>query len=222
MYKKITFLFVLFLSVFIFRVKVYAECSYDERKTLLNKTKKIEVFFEPNLEKKYFEFKLYNLDKDLYLTITNNLNEKVLTIHNYDLKKEYYSLIDENVDKESIYTINIYSNLYNCFGNKLLSKKLHKGIINEFYFKDICKGIEDYQYCKPILKKSPNISDKNIEEKIKKYKNELKNNNKQNATNDFIIKTIIIKYWYIILFCILCLIIVITLLIINHKRGELD
>ena len=34
MYKKITIIFVLFLSVFLFKFNVYAECSYKERKEL--------------------------------------------------------------------------------------------------------------------------------------------------------------------------------------------
>ena len=74
---KYILLFVIFMFGFVNRVN--AECNYQERKNLLEKSKDIEVYFEPDLNNKYFVFNLYNLDNELYVNIYNfliNLNFK--------------------------------------------------------------------------------------------------------------------------------------------------
>ena len=49
---KYILLFVIFMFGFVNRVN--AECTYQDRKELLDKSKDIEVYFEPDLNNKYF------------------------------------------------------------------------------------------------------------------------------------------------------------------------
>ena len=67
------FIFI-YLIVNISLINVNAECSYQERKDLLNSAKNIEAFFEyDNLSNK-FKMNLFNIDTEkFYIEIENNL-----------------------------------------------------------------------------------------------------------------------------------------------------
>lgn len=224
MYKKITIIFVLFLSVILFKFNVYAECTYNDRKELLEKVKNIEIFFDPNIEKKYFEFKLYNFDENIYITILNNKTNESTNIYYYDTTDNYYSFIDDNIYEKEIYTITFYSNTDSCYGNKLLSKRVTKRVINKYYYDSVCKGIEDYKYCVPILNDTFKISEEKILKNINDYKESLKSSVKDPEIKKFGINDIlslIKKYWYILVIILIITITIIVIVYINKKRGDL-
>ena len=83
MKKNIKYILLFAIFMFGFVNRVNAECTYQDRKELLDKSKDIEVYFEPDLNNKYFVFNLYNssssfsvfcsIGSTLYFTIIWNL-----------------------------------------------------------------------------------------------------------------------------------------------------
>lgn len=219
---KYILLFVIFMFGFVNRVN--AECTYQDRKELLDKSKDIEVYFEPDLNNKYFVFNLYNLDDELYVNIYNSKTEENREVHSYDMVDNHYSFIDNNIDDIIIYRVTIYVSNSSCYGNKLTTKTITKKIINKYYYMDICKGIEDYQYCKPLLNNKFSLNDDKINENINKYKESL--NVKEDTKEiskfgmDDLIK-LLKKYWYIILIVVCVSIGFVVIIKINKKRGDL-
>ena len=219
---KYILLFVIFMFGFVNRVN--AECTYQDRKELLDKSIDIEVYFEPDLNNKYFVFNLYNLDDELYVNIYNSKTEENKEVHSYDMVDNHYSFIDNNIDDIITYRVAIYVSNSSCYGNKLTTKTITKKIINRYYYMDICKGIEDYQYCKPLLNNKFSLNDDKIKENINKYKECLNVKEDTKVINKFgmndLIK-ILKEYWYIVLIVICVSIGLIVIIKINKKRGDL-
>ena len=224
MKKMILFVLCIISSMIFFINNVNAECSYQERKELLDKAKNLEIFFEPNVNDKYFTFNLYNLDNDLYVIISNDKSDDIKEVYSYDMEDNRYSFIDYNVDDLIVYTVKIYSNKSGCYSNNVTSKRVVKKIINKFYDDDICKGIEDYFYCKPLLNSKFSISDNKFISNINEYREkssikETEDVNKKFGMDDLI--ELIKKYWYILGGILIIAVIIFIIVKINKKRGEL-
>lgn len=219
---KYILLFVIFMFGFVNRVN--AECTYQDRKELLDKSKDIEVYFEPDLNNKYFVFNLYNLDDELYVNIYNSKTEENKEVHSYDMVDNHYSFINNNIDDIITYRVAIYVSNSSCYGNKLTTKTITKKIINKYYYMDICKGIEDYQYCKPLLNNKFSLNDDKINENINKYKESLNVKEDTKVINKFgmddLIK-LLKRYWYVILIVLCVSIGFVVIIKINKKRGDL-
>lgn len=224
MKRMILFVLCIISSMIFFINNVNAECSYQERKELLDKAKNLEIFFEPNVNDKYFTFNMYNLDNDLYVIISNDKSDDIKEVYSYDMEDNRYSFIDYNVDDLIVYTVKIYSNKSGCYSNNVTSKRVVKKIINKFYDDDICKGIEDYFYCKPLLNSKFSISDNKVISNINEYREkssikETEDINKKFGMDDLI--ELIRKYWYILGGILIIGIIIFIIVKINKKRGEL-
>ena len=224
MKKMILFVLCIISSMIFFINNVNAECSYQDRKELLDKAKNLEIFFEPNVNDKYFTFNLYNLDNDLYVIISNDKSDDIKEVYSYDMEDNRYSFIDYNVDDLIVYTVKIYSNKSGCYSNNVTSKRVVKKIINKFYDDDICKGIEDYFYCKPLLNSKFSISDNKVISNINEYREkssikETEDVNKKFGMDDLI--ELIKKYWYILGGILIIAVIIFIIVKINKKRGEL-
>ena len=224
MKRMILFVLCIISSMIFFINNVNAECSYQERKELLDKAKNLEIFFEPNVNDKYFTFNLYNLDNDLYVIISNDKSDDIKEVYSYDMEDNRYSFIDYNVDDLIVYTVKIYSNKSGCYSNNVTSKRVVKKIINKFYYDDICKGIEDYFYCKPLLNSKFSISEDEVISNINEYREkssikETEDINKKFGMEDLI--ELIRKYWYILGGILIIAVIIFIIVKINKKRGEL-
>ena len=224
MKRMILFLLCIISSMIFFVNNVNAECSYQERKELLDKAKNLEIFFEPNVNDKYFTFNMYNLDNDLYVIISNDKSDDIKEVYSYDMEDNRYSFIDYNVDDLIVYTVKIYSNKSGCYSNNVTSKRVVKKIINKFYYDDICKGIEDYFYCKPLLNSKFSISEDEVISNINEYREkssikETEDINKKFGMEDLI--ELIRKYWYILGGILIIAVIIFIIVEINKKRGEL-
>lgn len=222
--KNNKFILIFILCTFLFVKKVNAECSYQERKKLLEKSKEVEMYFEPDLNNKYFVFNLYNLDDELYVNIYNSKTEENKEVHSYDMVDNHYSFIDNNIDDIITYRVTIYVSNSSCYGNKLTTKTITKKIINKYYYMDICKGIEDYQYCKPLLNNKFSLNDDKINENINKYKESLNVKEDTKVISKFgmddLIK-LLKRYWYVILIVVCVSIGFVVIIKINKKRGDL-
>lgn len=224
MKKNIINIFLVVIFSFIFLINVNAECSYQERKELLEKAKKIEAFFEPDVDSSRFIFKLFNLDDDLYVHLENLNTNQSVEIYKYQYDTEFYTKDESNVSNIVTYKLQIYSNKSECYGDQIISKTIKKGIINKFYYEDICKGIDDYVYCSPVLTKKINISDEEVYKRIKAYKDSISYEEKTIIDDKFSMDDlleIIKNYWYILFIILLIIASIFVKRYINKKRGEL-
>lgn len=214
-------LFVILLS-FILVINVNAECSYQERKELLNEAKAVEAYFEPDLENNKFNFYLYNLTDNIYVKLENLKTNQSIEIHNYDLEDNYYIYVEDNISEKVTYRLSIYSNKVECYANKLTSKNIYKGIINKFYSENVCKGAEEYIYCQPFLENEITISDSEVIDKINEYKESLKIVEKQEVVESNFLFDFIKNYWkYILVFVITSIVISVGVLTVKKRKGEL-
>lgn len=224
MKKIFKYILFTFLLSFIYTFNVNAECSYQERKELLEKAKNVEAFFEPDVDNNKFVFYLFNLDNDLFVELENINNKQLKKIYKYEFDTEYYTMDESNVSDIINYKLTIYSNKSECYSNHVTSKNIKKGIINKFYKEDICKDIEDYKYCVPILNKKIRLSDDEIRKDIKEYKDSIKVKeetilDKRFGLDDLL--ALLKTYWYIPVSILSILLIIFVIIYINKKRGEL-
>lgn len=221
MKRLIKYVFIIFVfSIFI--LDVNADCSYQERKKLLEEAKNVDAYFEADVDNKLFNFYLYNLTDNLFVQIENLNSKQTTEVYNYQIVGNYYTFVENNIEEKISYRIHIYSNKQECYGSKLTSKTINKGIINKFYSESICKGAEEYKYCQPFFKDKLNISDEEVINKINEYKKNLEINMKQQIeeTNFFI--DFVKKNWkYILVFFIVSCMVIGGMLIINKRKGEL-
>ena len=214
-------LFLIFLS-FIFVINVNAECSYQERKELLNEAKNVEAYFEPDLKNNKFNFYLYNLTDNIFVKLENLATNQSIEIHNYNLEENYYTYVEDNISEKISYRVSIYSNKVECYANKLTSKTINKGILNKFYNESVCVGAEEYIYCQPFLDNEITISDSEVIKKIEDYKRSLEVEEKRDIVENNFLFDFIKTYWkYILVFVIASIIVSFSILTIKKRKGEL-
>lgn len=216
MKKIFNMLFVVFVVSFFMINYVNADCSYQEKKDMLNNSKLIETFFDVDLFFNKFTFNLYNLSDDLYVEIENDYDKNVISL--FDVENNIYKF--ETFDIENIikYKVKIYSKNDNCFSELINTKTVIKPIINRFSKEEVCNGIEEYYYCKSVLTKKISMNDLEVYKKINEYKKSLEVKEEENKFN-FV--EFLKQNWIYFGIGFLVLIIIISLVIINKKRGEL-
>lgn len=214
---KTIFTFLICLS---FSIIANAECSYNERKELLAEAKKIEAVFTPDYENNKFVFNMFNLSKNLYVELENVKTNEIKSIYYYELIDNKYIYDELNVDNKITYRLNIYSFKEECYASKITSKTITKGIINKYSKMDICKDIQDYKYCKPILNNEIILDESKVIESINNYKENLVKTEESKIKKNMFIEFIKKYKNYIICFFVILLIIYI-LFLVNKKRGEL-
>ena len=222
MLRLINYFLVMVILSFLFISNVFAECSFKERKELLNQAKNVEAYFEPDLDNNKFSFYLYNLTDDIYAELVNLDTNQSFEIHKYQLEDGSFSLDIDNISERMTYRLYIKSNVSNCYSYNITNKTLIKGIINKYYSDNVCKGIEEYLYCQPVLNENFNLSDEAIYRKIYNYKESLEVSTKQEIKQENAFIAFIKKYWkYVLVISIVIIAIVILLIKLSKKRGEL-
>ncbi len=223
MHKKITIIFVLFLSIFLFKYNVYAECSYKERKELLNSAKNIDIAYEiiKNENDTYsFKFNVVGITDNIFVSYQNDNNGIVNYIDNSDVNDGIYSFVDDNYTLIYNYKFTMYSQNENCSGTELYSTKIKKPMYNIFSKNINCtfKNNSKFEYCKKFLDKDLKITTQKFNEELMKYNT--KTNEKEDSEieqNNSILKIIIIAL-------IIVTIIIFIIFLINfvkRKKSEL-
>lgn len=243
MYKKITSILILLVSIFLFKINVYAECSYKERKELLNEAKQVDIAYEIEtkqekitdiktdfesgstviLESYNFKFSVINLSSNLFIRYYNLFDNYEEYLDTEDFKDGIYSFNDSNYSDIYKYYFEFYSKNSNCSGELVYTKKIIKPKFNTFTKYPICseKGMENYKYCKKFITKDFNITDSEFSEKAYMYKKSLTTNSTPPEKKENKFLTYIKKYYYIPLIIILIIIVLIFIKIIKKKRSEL-
>lgn len=235
--KYIIFTYLLmFLCIF----NVKAECSYQERKALLNAAKDVDVSFSveseevdfksinPNTDKEeiikktkyYFNLNIVNLKSDTFIKLTNDNNSDEIVIKSEDLKDGIYTQRIDNISNIITYYYTFYSRNDNCYAEKITRKQIKKPKQNPIYFYSICSNnlVKDSEYCQQFIDKEFNINENDI---IIKLNKKIEQNSETKDNSKFDLMAFIKNYWYYLIIFIVLLLVVYIFFVIKKKRSEL-
>lgn len=237
MKRVFNYLMVICLFSFIFIINANAECSYQERKDLLNQAKNVEIWYEINtkkvneeiinsdtgvkenkeLEKKYITLNIINITEDIFIKIyTLKGDSEAFYINESLLNNGIYSFDNQNINDIEKYYFEFYSNRENCKGSKITTKTLIKPKYNYLHDLEICKNDNTFNldYCKEFV-----TEDFNQNEAMSKLMKLVNNSSEQPVDNE---SNIFLDYWYFfVLFILLVIIIVFVLLKRRRKNYEI-
>lgn len=236
-------LFVIFLS-FIFVINVNAECSYQERKELLNEAKAVDISFDvvseekemtginPNTEEEEtftttvytFKIKVLGMTNNMFAKITNNFDSSEIIVNYDDMQDGMYSFDIENTTNIITYYVDFYSTNENCYANNITTKTVKKPKINPVYYYSVCSNeeVEDSDYCKQFIDKdfSKSVFDivKELNDKV-----DAKESSEEQSQSTFLTKlfSFVVTYWYIFIGILLLIIGIGIVLLIRKKRSKL-
>ena len=235
-------LFFILLS-FIFINSVNAECSYQERKQLLNEAKAVDINFDvhnkeekivginPNteLEEEYitttyfFKMNILNMTNNMFAKITNNYDSSEIIVNFEDMKNGLYSFDIENKTDIITYYIDFYSTKDNCYADNITTKTVKKPKENPIYYYSVCSNekVENSEYCKHFIDKNFSKNEYDIVKELNDIVN--KNNEVQNGDKDFMTETVnlISTYWYLFLFLIVLILFISIMVVVRKKRSRL-
>lgn len=216
---KIIKTIILFLTL-TFTLKVSASaCSYKEQTILNNDFSNMKITYEI-IDDNEINILIYNLTRNLYLTFVNQDNKVEQKIYYSDTTNGKY-IIKRDASKLEEYEFKVRSNLSNCYGKILTTKKIIKPKYNEFYTLEICNNekLVNHSYCQKFITKNINKTEsevkKTLEDFLKVHVDVI--TTKKPIEENQSIKEII-KYSLIFLIAVG---VVAVLLLIKKKRGEL-
>lgn len=229
------------LFTFVFILNVNAECSYKERKSLLDEAKKVDIGYEiitnertvegvnpdsgedMSVKVEDYEYKFYitNLTDNIYIRYYNLFDNEEKYIMSNELSDGIYHFSDNNYLDLYKYIFEIRSNNNNCLGDVMYTKKITKPVYNIFSSFSICSkdGMEDYKYCSKFITKQFNISESEFIKFANEYYDSLQNKEDNQENNEVI--EVIKKYWYIIVVVVVAILSIVIVIIVRKKRSEL-
>lgn len=234
---KILFICITFM---IFSIKTNAECSYEERKSLLNEAKKVKI--DVAVEKKTIEqnvleyngtttkkekeidiinFYVSNLTDNIFVSYYNLYNNEEKFIMPSNLEDGMFVIEDRNLVDFYTYYFVMYSTNKNCVGEEIYIKKVKKPTANPYSGFDICNNdkMEEFKYCKKYLEEEVTISSEEFEKKADSYLKELTDSD----THEEDVPTKKINYIiYIVIGSIGVITLITLILIIINKKKKKD
>ena len=165
--KKIWYILFIIIMLFTFNVKASDDCDSKEFARLKELAKKIDFDYDYKLvnDKAVFSVSAYNLNSDL----------RVLIIEDYysDKYKEFkdnatHTATLNNFEAGTKVTITIKGFVANwCSGKTILTKTVKLPYYNYYYSEELCKGHEDFKYCKQLIES--NISKEQFDKQYQEY-----------------------------------------------------
>lgn len=214
-------LFLTLLS-FIFINSVDAECTYQERKQLLNETKSVDISVEPilNDNNEYdFKFNVINITEDFFIKYynTNNGEENVI---NYELSNGgIFSFVDTDTYSVYNYKFEFYSTNNNCYADKISSRSITKPMYNMYSENVNCTydNNKNFKYCAKFLTKDYNITIEEFYDKMLDYNSKNQTQDIDDNEESFFGKYIV----YIVISTGVILLSIIAVVIIKKRREKL-
>lgn len=212
----------LMLLSFIFINSVDAECSYQERKQLLNEAKSVDISVEPilNDNNEYdFKFNVINITEDFFVKYynTNNGEENVI---NYELSNGgIFSFVDTDTYSVYDYKFEFYSTNNNCYADKISSRSITKPMYNMYSENINCTydNNKNFKYCAKFLTKDYNITIEEFYEKMLDYNSKKQTQDVVDNEESFFEKYIV----YIVISTGVILLSIIAVVIIKKRREKL-
>lgn len=229
----------LFVFIFFFMIaNVNAECSYQERKSLLNDAKSVDITVSPKEQliesdnivdsngqgvpyeriDYSFDFIIANLPNTLFIKYYTDFDEPENYVSEENLNNGMFTFNDNNYTTFKTYYFEFKSNNNNCAGETFYTKKIVKPKYNNYSGYTACsdENFSKTKYCEKFITKDLNI---NEEQFYKLYNDSLVKDNKSNVDKKN--KSFIKKYWYVLLILIIVPLIIVSIVLINRKRSEL-
>lgn len=169
------YLYIIIVFSFINCLYINADCSYQERKDLLNAAKNVSVSFDvvekeedfvginPNTEEEeVFKRKVYSFDlnvvgklDNIFIKIYNLHNDEQLIIDSNNMVDGVYTYNIQNTSDIIKYYVEFYSENNNCFADNIYSKTIIKPKENQLYYYEICSNekVSLSEYCKQFINK---------------------------------------------------------------------
>lgn len=202
--KKVFSLTVFLLTCFLFLISQTKadSCSYKEQQALNKEASNVKINYEivdrrneiPNnltqddhydmKDYYYINVSLYNISENIYVKITNDYNNEEKNYYSTDLVENSISWKNFYNYQNITYTLNILANTTNCSGKKLIRKKITIPRFNQFYNKNYCQKIPDYELCQELINSS--LDDSKVADKIyDAYLKTLNFSNQKDENNKF-------------------------------------
>ncbi len=163
-------IYLCFLLSFLFMLNVSAAgCSYKEQTQLNTDLSNIKIISEIVDDNK-INIIIYNVTENLQIVYQNPENEQEVTLKYFDTTNGKY-VLERNADTIEEYSFQIRSNMSNCYGNILSTKKIIKPKYNEFSELDICKNskLQNHSYCQKYITKDINKSREEVEQTLNDF-----------------------------------------------------
>jgi len=237
MKKKFKYFYILIIVSFINLLNCNAECSYQERKDLLNDAKNVNIYYEIEETKTIetgvnsfgeevsipdinyiFNFSVVGLTDKMFISYKDReSNEKYIT---YDmLNNGIYTFKDDNFKDIYSYEFIFHSNNENCIGRKITTRKITKPRYNGYNAFSIChhENMENYKYCQKFITNDFNITEGEFFDKANEYLNTFK----VEENNKFNLKEFFYDYYIYIVCGFIIIIGSVSYIVIRKKRSRL-
>ena len=229
---------IVFFFLFTFNKNTFAECSYQERKELLNEVKNVNAFFDiksnkvneerinPNSEEVEmmevihysFLLNIYNITNNMFVKITNDNSDDEIIVNSDNLNNGVYTYEVDNTPDIVTYYLTFYSTKANCYANKIKQISLKRPKENPVYYYSVCsnENVKNSKYCQQFITNEFNNDVYEIVGKLNKKIESMENKKDNKEVN---ILNLLKSYWYIVL--ILIILIMGVIFTVIHKKREM-
>ena len=217
--KKVKYLLFVILLLLSINVKADSNCDKNELSRLKTLAKKVEFDYSYELvdEKAVFSINAVNLNEDLQVVIyeTDKYSDKYKEFKD----NSSHSATIKGFDSGERVKITIRAFVPNfCAYEELITKTINLPYYNYYYDEEKCNGNEEFKYCKLLI--NSNISQSEFDRQF-----ELFLKNKNNQSQDPVVKKEDNTGLYITIGVMVLAVIVIILIIINivnrRKKNRL-
>ena len=222
--KRIKYVILIIITLLTINVKGAETCDSKEFARLKELAAKVEFDYDYKLVndvEPLFTIKAVNLNKDI----------KVLIIEDYysgrykEFKdnEEHVATIDKFKPGERV-VVTIKGNVPNmCAGKTVLTKTIKLPYYNFYYDEEVCKGNEEFKYCKQLI--DNNITEKEFNKQLKQYTDkkyieemEEKESNEKEPEQS---STDIVKIVAIVVVAIVIVTIIVMIIMKRRKKNKL-
>lgn len=167
-YLLLTIIFVSFIS---FSVKAEeTKCTYSNKNKIRKDASNIKATYDIKKNENgtyYFNFYIYNLTDNIYITVTNNVTDETFDVVYGETDHGTYSFIDNDLVTIKKYTMTVKTVSYGCIG-EFRKINVTKPRYNDISELRIChmEEVDDTLYCEPWVTKYFTNTREEIIEKI--------------------------------------------------------
>jgi len=217
--KMLTFI----ISILFLTKNVYAECSYQERKDLLNAAENVKINMETIDNGNYsysYVFHVTGITEDLFITYYNTNDGEENYISYKSSNNGAYSFTDNETYGVYTYEFEISSIKKECYGNSLTKKRIKKPMFNIYSENVNCKKTEysDFKYCKKFLEEDYHLTEDKFYETLFNYVSKMEIEDIDDIKEEsFIKKNLLI----LIIIPTVVIIGIVIFIIVRKKKNEL-
>ena len=189
--KKINVaIFTFFVIIPWMYVDAASMCDYQKLSELKAEASNVKVIYEENSREmnedeyvvtaesegspvpvlEFFDIKLYNITKNMYVKIKNSSNDEIKYIYYKDTDEGNYSLTWNDISEVVSFTYTIYtSDETGCQDEELKNGALTTPMSNPYYDSKDCEENKDFALCKKYI--TIDVDGNTFQKKLSEYKN---------------------------------------------------